>query len=185
MLPLPLEPEVAFGVVCALALESLGVDGSTTRSRIVMIHSCCSSSMAVARFRLSRTKQRFKKSMPSGESWSGVGSCGGLPCAMLYIIAHSLSRLAQGRRPVAISRITHPRDQTSTAPKWPGFSPLITSGDMYMGVPVIDLFGFEALMSCTSVRPWRAMTFAAPKSTYLMMPLWSRRTSMVRLAINF
>jgi hypothetical protein len=34
----------------------------------------------------------------------------------LYIIAHSLSSVDHGRRPVAISRITQPRDQISTAP---------------------------------------------------------------------
>jgi len=60
---------------------------------------------------------------------------------MLYMIAHSLSSDAQGLRPVAISRITHPRDHMSTAPARPGFSPLMTSGDIYIGVPVIDLFG--------------------------------------------
>ena len=58
---------------------------------------------------------------------------------MLYMMAHSLSRDAQGRRPVAISRMTHPRDHISTAPARPGFSPLMTSGDMYIGVPVMDL----------------------------------------------
>lgn len=91
---------------------------------------------------------------------------------MLYMMAHSLSRDAHGRRPVAISSMTQPRDQTSTAPARPGFSPLMTSGDMYIGVPVIDLLGLAALAgSETSVLPWRAMTFAAPKSTYLMTPL--------------
>ena len=58
---------------------------------------------------------------------------------MLYIIAHSLSKEAQGRRPVAISNMTQPNDQISTAPARPVFSPLMTSGDMYMGVPVMDL----------------------------------------------
>src|SRR5699024_2911512 len=94
-----------------------------------------------------------------------------------YMMAHSLSRLAHGLRPVAISRITHPRDQMSTAPARPGFSPLITSGDMYMGVPVIDLLGLVACTSAASVRPCRAITLAAPKSTYLMMPLWFSRMS--------
>lgn len=60
---------------------------------------------------------------------------------MLYMMAHSLSRFAQGRLPVTISRMTQPRDHTSTAPARPGFSPLMTSGDMYIGVPVMDLFG--------------------------------------------
>lgn len=164
-------------MVWAEALESLGVEGSTTRFRMVMIQSCCNSSTAVALFLESLEKQRLRKSMPSGLSWSGVGSCGGLPWAMLYMIAHSLSRFAHGRRPVAISRMTQPRDHTSTAPKCPGFSPLMTSGDMYIGVPVMDLLGFVAERSCISVRPWRAITLAAPKSTYLMMPLWSRSTS--------
>ena len=57
---------------------------------------------------------------------------------MLYIMAHSLSILAHGRRPVLISRITQPRDQTSMAPRRPSLEPLMTSGDMYMGVPVMD-----------------------------------------------
>ena|SRR5438876_987829 len=35
---------------------------------------------------------------------SSVGICGGLPCAMLYMIAHSLSSVLHGRRPVDISR---------------------------------------------------------------------------------
>lgn len=156
---------------------SLGVPGSMTRCRIAIIHSWLSSSMAVARFAGFRVKQRFKKSMPSALRWSSDGSCGGLPCAMLYMMAHSLSRFAQGRRPVAISRMTHPRLQMSPAPPWPGFSPLITSGDMYIGVPVIDLFCFVVLKSCTKVRLCRAMTLAAPKSTYLMTPLWSSRMS--------
>ena len=82
-----------------------------------------------------------RKSMPCALSWSVDGSCGGFPCAILYIIAHSLSSDAQGLRPVAISRITHPRDHISTAPARPGFSPLMTSGDMYIGVPVMDLLG--------------------------------------------
>ena len=92
---------------------------------------------------------------------------------MLYMIAHSLSSDAQGRRPVAISRMTQPKDQTSTAPARPGFSPLITSGDIYIGVPVIDLLGLPIALrsAATRVLPWRAMTFAAPKSTYLMTPL--------------
>src|SRR3569833_1792462 len=101
---------------------------------------------------------------------------------MLYMMAHSLSRLAQGRRPVAISRMTHPSDHTSTAPKCPGFSPLITSGDMYIGVPVMDLLGLVAVRSPTSVRPCLAMTLAAPKSTYLLMLLCSSSISSRRLA---
>ena len=110
--------------------------------------------------------------MPCGLSWSELGSWGGLPCAMLYMMAHSLSRFDHGRRPVAISRITHPNDHTSTDPARPGFSPLITSGDMYIGVPVIELFGLVvAVTPCTMVRPCRAMTLAAPKSTYLITPL--------------
>jgi len=88
--------------------------------------------------------------MPSGLSWSDDGSCGGLPCAMLYIMAHSLSRDAQGRRPVAISRMTHPSDHTSTAPARPGFSPLMTSGDMYIGVPVMDLLALPAPASAAT-----------------------------------
>ena len=40
--------------------------------------------------------------------------------------AHSLSRLAHGRRPVAISRIQHPRDQISSAPRRPLSDPVMT-----------------------------------------------------------
>src|SRR5437016_3580853 len=105
-----------------------------------MIHSCCSNSTADALFEGFLSKHLFKKSIPDSLSWSFVGSCGGLPCAMLYMIAHSLSKLAQGRLPVAISRITHPRDQMSTAPWRPWFCPRITSGDMYIGVPVMDFW---------------------------------------------
>ena len=72
---------------------------------------------------------------------------------MLYMMAHSLSRDAHGRRPVAISRITQPSDQTSTAPARPEFSPLMTSGDMYIGVPVMDLLGLEICVGCTRVLP--------------------------------
>lgn len=98
---------------------------------------------------------------------------------MLYIMAHSLSRDAHGRRPVAISRMTQPRDQISTAPARPAFSPLITSGDIYIGVPVIDLLAFPfAAVAVTRVLPCRAMTFAAPKSTYLMTPMWLSRISV-------
>lgn len=122
------------------------------------------------RFDGSRWKHLDRKSRPTSLSWSRPGSCGGFPCAMLYMIAHSLSRLAHGRRPVAISRITHPRDQTSIAPWRPSFCPLMTSGDMYIGVPVIDLT-FAPPVSPPMVLPWRAMILAAPKSTYLITPL--------------
>lgn len=40
--------------------------------------------------------------------------------------AHSLSRLAHGRRPVAISRMQHPRDQISSAPCRPLSEPVMT-----------------------------------------------------------
>lgn len=65
---------------------------------------------------------------------------------MLYMIAHSLSSVLHGRRPVDISRITQPSDQISAAPEWrewdvAGKSPRITSGDMYIGVPVIVFCG--------------------------------------------
>lgn len=117
-----------------------------------------------------------------------MGGEGGLPCAILYMMAHSLSRDAHGRRPVAISRITQPKDHTSTAPARPEFSPLITSGDMYIGVPVIDFWpaGFPgtdgATVFATKVLPWRAMTLAAPKSTYLITPAWSRRISAMEVS---
>jgi len=148
--------------------------------RIAMIHSCCSSSAAVHLFAGSLIKHFFKKSIPNSLNWSFVGNCGGLPPAIFHIIAHSLSRFAQGRRPVAISRITHPRDHTSIAPCWPGILPVITSGDMYMGVPVMVLSLPPRDMPPTSaakVFPWRAIILAAPKSTYLMTPLWSSRMS--------
>lgn len=67
----------------------------------------------------------------------------------------------------------------------------MTSGDMYIGVPVMDFClagtlgrpGPAAAASGDSlvgwsVLFWRAMTLAAPKSTYLIMPLWSSRMSM-------
>lgn len=76
----------------------------------------------------------------------------------------------------------------STAPALPGLSPLMTSGDIYIGVPVMDLLGFVACKSVASVRPCLAMTLAAPKSTYLMIPLWSSKMSnhvSVRSIRNF
>ena len=158
---------------------------TTTCCLIFMIHSHCSSSAALALRLGSFSKHLRKKSMPSGESWSLDGNCGGLPCAILYMMAHSLSRLAHGRRPVLISRMTQPRDQTSMAPWRPSLVPLMTSGDMYIGVPVMDFClpgkrvvgSARTLWSGWRVLFWRAMTFAAPKSTYLMTPLWSRRMS--------
>lgn len=102
---------------------------------------------------------------------------------MLYMMAHSLSKLAQGRRPVLISRMTQPRDQMSMAPRRPSLLPLMTSGDMYIGVPVMD-FCFAGTLGRAGapgiagtslggwrVLFWRAMTLAAPKSTYFMTPL--------------
>ena len=160
---------------------------TTTCCRIFVIHSHCSSSAALALLRGSLSKHLFKNSIPSGLNWSFDGNCGGFPCAMLYMIAHSLSKDAQGRRPVLISRMTQPSDQTSMAPWRPSFWPLITSGDIYMGVPVMDfcLPGTQGVVppaaavwwSGWRVLPWRAMILAAPKSTYLITPLWSRRMS--------
>lgn len=49
---------------------------------------------------------------------------------------HSLSKLDQGFRPVAHSRTTQPKDQISMAPCLPRELFLMTSGDMYIGVPV-------------------------------------------------
>lgn len=72
---------------------------------------------------------------------------------MLYMMAHSLSKLDHGRRPVTISRMTHPNDHISPAASCVGFSPIMTSGDMYIGVPVIDLWGLLAATFGTSVRP--------------------------------
>ena len=150
----------------------------------MLIHSHWSSSAAVALFLGSLSKHRFRKSMPSCDNWSLDGNCGEFPCAILYMIAHSLSRVAHGRRPVAISRTTHPSDQMSTAPRRPPFRPsplpLITSGDMYIGVPVID-FCLAGAGSTCSVLFCRAMTLAAPKSTNLITPLWSRRMSNEQL----
>lgn len=118
-------------------LSSLSCVG-TTCCLILLIHSHCSSSAALALFFGSLSKHLFKNPMPSPLSCSLLGNCGGLPCAMLYIMAHSLSKLAQGRRPVLISRMTQPSDQTSMAPRRPSLLPLMTSGDMYIGVPVMD-----------------------------------------------
>ena len=102
------------------------------------------------------------------------GMCGEFPPAMLYIIAHSLSMCAQGREPDAISAITHPSDQMSTAPgRAPGYlPPLITSGDMYIGVPWMVGWRFIPFGApVTTVLPCLAITLAAPKSTYLITPL--------------
>ena len=89
---------------------------TTTCCRISRIQPHCSNSTADARRLGSLSKHLLKKLRPSSLNWSFVGICGGLPCAMLYMIAHSLSSEAQGRRPVHISRITQPSDQTSMAP---------------------------------------------------------------------
>ena len=77
----------------------------------------------------------------------------------------------------------------------------MTSGDMYIGVPFMDFCFWGAIgrfgrgrplrvvlleEDCEEdwegavgwrVLPWRAIILAAPKSTYLIMPLWSRRMS--------
>lgn len=62
MLLLDVDPTV--GVDWVELLESLGVAGSTTWLRIETIHSCCNSSIALARCRGSRKKHLFKKSIP-------------------------------------------------------------------------------------------------------------------------
>jgi len=163
-----------------LELLSLGVAGSRLSwARSVIIHSCWSSSTALARLFGSRSKHFLRKSIPVSLSCSLDGSCGGSPWAMWYMMAHSLSMEAQGRRPVAISRITQPSDHISTAPCRPVLPPRMTSGDMYIGVPVIERWRpwRVALCSAARVRPWRAMSLAAPKSTNLMTPLWSSRMS--------
>ena len=141
-----------------------------------LTHSCCSSSAADGRCFGSRTKHFVRKSIPGGLSWSGVGNCGLWPEAMFHMMAHSLSRFAQGRRPVAISRMTQPSDQMSIEPRRPAVVPVITSGDMYMGVPVMELY-FECTAVETRVLPCLAITLAAPKSTYLIIPLWSKSMS--------
>lgn len=160
-----------------------GVCGSSEScARKAIIQSYCRSSTAEARLTGSRSKHHFRKSMPCSLSWSLVGSWGGSPWAMWYIIAHSLSMLAQGRRPVAISRMTQPSDQISTAPWRPRLVPRITSGDMYMGVPVIDLCRPCRVAACSAAKvlPCLAMTLAAPKSTNLITPLWSNKISVIR-----
>ncbi|KAH3685098.1 hypothetical protein WICPIJ_003932 [Wickerhamomyces pijperi] len=81
------------------------------------------------------------------------------------MIAHSLSKAAHGRLPVAISKTQQPVDQMSTAPYLEVTDPVITSGDMYIGVPVI-LLTF-VILRVTLL----AITLAAPKSTNLMTPL--------------
>ena len=59
----------------------------------------------------------------------------------------------------------------SIDPRRPAEVPVMTSGDMYMGVPVIEFpLTFEGAAVATLVLPCLAMTLAAPKSTYLIMP---------------
>ncbi len=53
-----------------------------------------------------------------------------------YDTHHSLSKCDQGFLPVAHSKTTQPSDQMSIAPRAPPLSFLITSGDIYIGVPV-------------------------------------------------
>ena len=110
---------------------------------------------------------------------------------------HSLSRLLQGLRPVAHSRTTQPNDHMSIAPWRPRLLFRMTSGDMYMGVPVRLLFmpnwplaaegaavpagvfvpvvvgaGASEMRRVRCIVRWFfAMIFAAPKSTYLMTPI--------------
>lgn len=61
---------------------------------------------------------------------------------------------------------------------------LVPSGDMYIGVPVI-LFSFVfAAVAAPRVFPCLAITLAAPKSTYLMMPLWSNSMSVAFISAN-
>jgi len=107
----------------------------------------------------------------------------------VYGTAHSLSRLAHGRRPVAISRRQQPRDHISTAPVRPLSAPVITnisgcskhfipSGDIYIGVPVILLrLVRAAVVMAALVLPCLAKTLAAPKSENLILPTPSRRMS--------
>lgn len=100
---------------------------------------------------------------------------------------HSLSRLLQGLRPVTISNRQHPKDHMSELPSRPDFSFLMTSGAMYIGVPAKEFMtpapsGPGALvLLMTLVRaivllPF-AMTFAAPKSTNLIVELVPSRIS--------
>jgi len=102
--------------------------------------------------------------------------------------AHSLSRLAQGRRPVAISKMQQPRDQISRAPCLPLSPPVITesqsdqrkevpSGDMYIGVPVILLRFVRAIVTPAFVFPCFAKTLAAPKSENFILPTPSSKIS--------
>jgi len=66
----------------------------------------------------------------------------------------------------------------SIDPRRPADVPVMTSGDMYMGVPVIEFpLTFEGAAVATLVLPCLAMTLAAPKSTYFIIPWWSRRIS--------
>lgn len=102
-----------------------------------------------------------------------------------------MSRLLQGRLPVAHSRMTQPTAHTSMAPILPRRSPLTVSGERYIGVPVSELasagaatpsaetVGAPVLMREreASVFWFLARTLAAPKSTYLIVPLPSRRMS--------
>ena len=61
----------------------------------------------------------------------------------------------------------------------------MTSGDMYIGVPVNEFFSPPSRMPAAlaiferwNVRVFLAITFAAPKSTNLRTPKWSSRMSV-------
>lgn len=86
----------------------------------------------------------------------------------LNMMAHSFSADCQGFLPVANSSVMQPTDQMSMAPSCPPGVFLMTSGDMYMGVPFIE--PIPAVRVRLIVLCPRAMTLAAPKSTSLMMP---------------
>lgn len=91
---------------------------------------------------------------------------------------HSLSKLLQGRLPVAHSRMTQPKLHTSIAPILPFLTPLTVSGLRYIGVPVNELASAPGIPStAVTIRDRDAIVFwffastlAAPKSTNLMVP---------------
>lgn len=62
---------------------------------------------------------------------------------------------------------------------------LVPSGDMYIGVPVILFsFVFAAGAAPPRVFPCFAINLAAPKSTYLIIPLWSNNMSVAFISTN-
>ena len=143
-------------------------------------HGWCMSSEAVGRAFGSMVRHCWMKSIPRSDICPGSGSggcCVAIP--MWNMIAHSLSRLDHGLRPVVISRTTQPMDQISAAPRAPA-PPLMTSGARYIGVPASEFMTAGPASPppppliarvFAIVRLPLMMTLAAPKSTYLRTEL--------------